>query len=382
MGTDLAVKWPPVAILVTGVGYIGATLLRRLATTDDRTDPVSGQRTELGRPGAALRGESNPRVVALENFFCTSRAQVDAALPPGVQFIEGDVANARDVSQAFDAADADRATDEPLLVFHLAAQPSAAIAASDPETTERTNLVGARLVLDAARAHRASVVFGGSFRVYGDVLAGQTVDEEAPYGRVGDLSHLSKIYVEQLARTIAVPFVSVRLGVTYGCSPIMKLDPAFMTVPNLFCKRAVDGEVLQVHEDRPVAFVHVEDAVSALLAAARLDTAGSREQPGQVTVNAAPEVMSIGELARTVQCEAARRGLTARVEGSSHAAELHPNWPSHVAELHQPVRPPARVPAFTVRSRLDTLAPGFARHALAQSLGQVLDYFLTIRSSR
>src|SRR5256885_390241 len=121
--------------------------------------------------------------------------------------------------------------DQPLTVFHLAAQPSAAMAAREPAVTERSNLVGARIVLEAARDRAARVVFGGSFRVYGDELVGQTVDETAAYGQVGDLSHLSKIYVEQLARMIGGSFVSVRLGVTYGLSPIMKTTPAFMTVP-------------------------------------------------------------------------------------------------------------------------------------------------------
>jgi nucleoside-diphosphate-sugar epimerase len=344
MGTDLTVKCPPVAILVTGVGYIGATLLRRLAASD----------LGVGPDKRRLQ-----RIVAMDNFFCTARAQVEAAVPPETDFVQGDVAEPRDVARAFDEAQP-RAADEHLVVFHLAAQPSAAIAASDPAVTERTNLVGSRLVLEAARACGARVVFGGSFRVYGDDLTGQVVEEDRPYGRVGDLSHLSKIYVEQLAGMIDVPFVSVRLGVTYGRSPIMKSVPAFMTVPNLFCKRAVDGEVLRVHEDRPVAFVHVEDAVTALLAAA----GSCFDQPSETSrrrpqmVNAATEVVTIGQLARLVQCLAARRGLDARIAGP-------------VTEGDQPV--------FEVRTRLDLCAPGYFRHALADSLGDVLDYFLSYR---
>jgi len=31
-----------------------------------------------------------------------------------------------------------------------------------------------------------------------------------------------------------------------------------MTVPNLFCKRALEGEVLQVLEDRRWRFIHVD----------------------------------------------------------------------------------------------------------------------------
>src|SRR5205823_2387168 len=126
------------------------------------------------------------------------------------------------------------------------------------------------------------VVFGGSFRVYGDELVGQCVDEQTPYGRVGDLSHLSKLYVEQLARMLGTRFVSVRLGITYGLSPVMKTTPQLMTVPNLFCQRAARGAPLEVLEDRPMAFIHVIDAAETLLLAA-----AQQSEPWQV-FNAAP----------------------------------------------------------------------------------------------
>jgi nucleoside-diphosphate-sugar epimerase len=179
--------------------------------------------------------------------------------------------------------------------------------------------------------------------VYGDDLVGQCVDEQMPYGRVRDLSHLSKIYVEQLARMLGVSFASVRLGVTYGLGPIMKTIPAFMTVPNLFCQRAARGEVLRVLEDRPMAFIHVEDAVDALL------QAGTRQDCGFELFNAAPEVASIGRVALTVQRLAKARERCAQVEGATR-----------------------REANFQVRSRLE-LQP---RHTLENGLGQVLDFFL------
>jgi UDP-glucose 4-epimerase len=300
-----------VASVLTGVGYIGLPLLRRLQA----------------------RGE---HVVALDNFFSTPREQ----LPTDLELIEGDVAEPAAVARAFARASS---AGQELVVYHLAAQPSAAVAARDPAYTERTNLVGARVVLEAARQYGAKVVFGGSFRVYGDDLVGQTVDEQTPYGRVGDLSHLSKVYVEQLARMIGVAFVSVRLGVTYGLGPLMKThDAAFMTVPNLFCQRAARAEVLQVLEDRPLGFIHVHDAVSALL------LAGERVSAWQV-VNAAPEVATIGQVARTVQRLAQARGLRVGLDGAA-ASEA----------------------SFRVQSRL-RLQPA---HTLEQSLGEVLDFFL------
>jgi nucleoside-diphosphate-sugar epimerase len=123
----------------------------------------------------------------------------------------------------------------------------------------------------------------------------------------------------------------------------MKTTPAFMTVPNLFCQRAATGEALQVLEDRPMAFIHVDDAAAALIAAARLETADWR------TVNAAPEVATIGEVARTVQRLMRQRGKQARTQGEI-ASEA----------------------TFQVRSQL-ALQP---QHTLATGLGDVLDYFL------
>jgi nucleoside-diphosphate-sugar epimerase len=307
--------------LLTGCGYIGAALLQRLGKRNEQT--------------------SGP-IVVLENFYCTPPADVEAALPQGTCLIEGDVADAGDVSRAFEALGP--SGKQPDIVYHLAAQPSASVAAKDPELTERTNLVGTRLVLQAARERGARVVFGGSFRVYGDDLVGQTIDEQMPYGRVGDLSHLSKVYVEQLARMLGVAFVSVRLGVTYGQSPIMKTSPAFMTVPNLFCKRAAEGEALEVLTDRPTAFIHVRDAAEALVCASRM-------RPDWSAVNAAPEVATIGQVARTVQQLMQRRGREVEIRGAA----------SSEAD-------------FRVQSALD--AEGFTpQRRLANSLGEVLDLF-------
>lgn len=306
------------ATLLTGAGYIGAALLRRL-------DPSAGP------------------VVALDNFYSTSRQAVAAALPSGTTLVEADVADAAAITRAFDALGA--AHD--ITVYHLAAQPSAAMAHTDPETTERTNLVGARVVLEAARERGAQVVFGGSFRVYGDDLSGQCVDEQTRYGRVGDLSHLSKIYVEQLARMLGSRFVSVRLGVTYGVSPIMKTtSAAFMTVPNLFCQRAAHGEALQVLEDRPMAFIHVNDAAAALMLASQ------RARSSWQIFNAATEVATIGQVARTVQELMRKRGRSTQIIGES-----------------------APEAGFEVRSAL-MLQP---THTLASGLGEVVDFFLARR---
>jgi UDP-N-acetylglucosamine/UDP-N-acetylgalactosamine 4-epimerase len=312
-----------VASLVTGVGYIGTPLVQRLLALDER-------------------------VVGLDNWFSTDRAAIPSEVlgASRLALVEGDVADPEPVRQALDAVPIEA---DPPSVYHLAAQPSAALAARDPAVTERTNLVGARILFEAARDRGATVVFGGSFRVYGDDLDGQTVTEATPYGRVGDLSHLSKIYVEQLARMLGLRFVSVRLGIVYGRSAVLKRDPALLTVPNLFCLQAARGEPLVVQDDRPLAFIHVDDAVRALLAAHRLLTADGGS-PWQV-VNAATEVARVGEVAQLVGRIAAERGRTTEIRG-----------------------PTGGEASFAVRSRLD--AVGFrAERTLADGLPEVLDAF-------
>ncbi len=95
-----------------------------------------------------------------------------------------------------------------------------------------------------------------------------------------------------------------------------------------------------------MGFIHVADAARALLAALEMAAA----DPWQV-VNAAPEVLSISEVARTVQRLANERGLAVEVQGAGD-----------------------RPSTFAVRSRLEER--GFRpEHAMATSLGDVLDYF-------
>jgi nucleoside-diphosphate-sugar epimerase len=203
-------------------------------------------------------------------------------------------------------------------------------------------------------------VYGSSFRVYGDDLP-EVVDEDTPYGRIGDLSHLSKVYAEKLLEMLAdqqpVAVVSARLGVVYGLGPLMKTDPRFLTVPNLFCLRAATGAPLVVNAgaNRPIGFLHLDDAVTALRWSATLAlTHGS----GARAVNAVSEVLGVGEVAAVVAREAAARRLVARIEGAG----------------------PLTGERWSVRSSLDDLGFVPARR-MHESLGEVLDYYARSQES-
>ncbi|MGE3908016.1 MAG: NAD-dependent epimerase/dehydratase family protein [Chloroflexota bacterium] len=315
--------------LITGIGYIGAALAETLLA-DGQT------------------------VVGLENGFSTVPAVISRlARHARFTLIRGSINSAASIERACAAATANGQTLD--AVYHLAAQASAHPDAAPATYTEQTNLVAPRLVYEAAVRHGAQAfVYGSSFRVYGDTLSG-TVAEDTPYGQIGDLSHLSKVYAEKLLEMLAglhpLPAVSVRLGVVYGLGPLMKHDPRFLTVPNLFSMRATAGQSLTVHPNanRPIGFLHLDDAVQALRAAMRLALAAGR---GGRAVNAVSEVLSVGEVAAIVEREAAARSLPVQIVGAG----------------------PLSGERWAVQSSLDSAGFRAARN-MDESLGAVLDYY-------
>ncbi len=303
----------------------------------------------VGFIGAALAGElllSGERVVGFDNGFSTDRRAIDQLVRHGsFTFVEGDVAEPADVARCFGG--------EPIeTAYLLAGQASADPTAAPPEYTERTNLVGPRVVLEALLAHGVpTLVFGSSLRVYGQPLPA-VFDEATPYGVQRDLSHLSKIYAEKLIEMHAdggrLRAVSARLAIVYGLSPVMKRDPRFMTVPNRFSWQARRGEPMRVAPGAgALSLLHVADAVSALTRCAEL------AEPGYAPINVLGEWMTVSELARVVHDEALARGLDPRIEGAGPEVAIVPDG----------------------RSRLDDA--GFRRQREVRSgVRELIDYFL------
>jgi nucleoside-diphosphate-sugar epimerase len=310
--------------LVLGVGYLGATLAARLC--------AGGQ-----------------RVVGLENGFATpwdSLTALSEQLGDRFELQRGDVRDSEALERAFASA-------EPVgAVYLLAAQASAHADAAPPEYTEETNLRAPRLVLDAALRHGSPpVIYGSSFRVYGAPLSG-VVDESAPYGSFRDLSHLSKVYAEKLGELYAevhgIAFAPVRLGIVYGVGPVMKRDPHFVTVPHAFAIHAVRREPLTVNPGGadPLGFIHLDDAVSALIAA---------RSTGYAPANAVSELHSVLDVASATVGAASERG-----------------WECAV---HAP-GPMIRTTGPQVTSRL-TAAGWRPTRSLVESAGDLLDYYAT-----
>jgi len=309
-----------VPVLVLGAGYLGAALAARLCSA----------------------GQS---VVGLENGFTTEWPALEALekeCGDRLALRRGDI---RD-SAALDDALAAAAPVE--TIFLLAAQASAHAGAAPAEYTEETNLRGPRLVLDAALRHNAPrVVYGSSFRVYGGPLAG-TVDEDRPYGSFRDLSHLSKIYAEKLGELYTLQhnlaFSPVRLGIVYGVGPVMKRDPQFVTVPHAFALNALRREPLVVNPGGSLGFIHLDDAVDALIAAPAV---------GYAPANAVGEMLSVRDVASAVVEAATERGIECAVSAPG------------------PVAPTERI---VVTSRLERTG-WLPSRTLWSTAGALLDYY-------
>jgi nucleoside-diphosphate-sugar epimerase len=241
-------------ILVLGAGYIGAKVAQRALAAGDE-------------------------VVLADNWSATRQDQV-AGLGAGCE--TADVRSRGDMDRLL-ALEPDR-------VVYLAAQASRPLSWGDPDYTEQTNLIGARIVGEAVgAAGGVPVAFGSSLHVYGPALSGD-VDAGTPYGDQGDLAHLSKVYAElclrMYARRDGWPLSLLRLGIVHGPSPVEHEAPESQTVVDKFRRLAESGQPLPVDDPgTTIGIVHVDDAARILLEA---------DVPA---ANVAAETVTVGQVA-------------------------------------------------------------------------------------
>lgn len=308
------------AILITGIGYIGARLLQDLLAAGEE-------------------------VVAIDNLFATDPGAVRAlSRHPNCHFIEGSFGHRAVLARAF----RNRRIDT---VYALAAQSSPYHGAASVRYTEHANMLAPRQLLDAMlRNGVRSIVFASSLKVYGAEGDAETA-EDANYGTMRDFSHLSKCYVEKLIEMYAalhgMRCISARLAIVYGLSPVMKTEYRFMTAPNKFCRQLALGEPLELYpgSERLAGFIHIDDACAALRS-----IAGHTRFHGYCPVNVATEWATVPELAALATDLASRRGLAGA--------------PAAVPTLRQAIG--GRLAATGFRPNRD----------LAHGLAEVLDYFV------
>jgi nucleoside-diphosphate-sugar epimerase len=131
-------------------------------------------------------------------------------------------------------------------------------------------VTGARHVAEAVSETGVPLVYASSAHVYGGELSGD-VGPDHPYGRQGDLAHLSKIYAELCLQLYAAragfDLALLRLGIVYGPSPVEHARPESQTVVDKFKRLAAAGEELPLDDGgrATIGVVHVEDAARILL---------------------------------------------------------------------------------------------------------------------
>jgi len=254
-------------VLVTGgAGFLGSHLLHHLAAGGD--DATALDDLSTGR---------------------------SANVPPGVALRVGDVRDPGVVDDAVSDAD---------LVLHFAAAVGARVVAQDPTGTWTRNVTGTAVVLDACARHGRRVVLASSSEVYGPEREGPLCEDDPsllrPTGR-RDVYALSKAageaYAVALHRTRLLPVTAVRLFNVVGPG---QSDRYGMVLPR-FVSAAREGRPLPVYGDgtQRRCFLHVKDAVRAVLALAR-----TTASEGCVVNVGTTEEVAILDLAHTVLEEA------------------------------------------------------------------------------
>jgi len=188
------------------------------------------------------------------------------------------------------------------LVVHAAAiRPPTA---GDSEAFRRVNVGGTEaLALAAAAAGCSRFVYASTQAVYG--LAGAPWAESAPpapqtpYGA-------TKLEGERVAAGFSDAFevVCLRLSRLYGVTPEMRWEE----LPGRFAERAVRGEPIPVYGTGEQRFdlLHIDDAVSGFLAAARADIS-TRDRVLNLGGGRSVTVM---EIAETILQSAEARGVS------------------------------------------------------------------------
>jgi UDP-glucose 4-epimerase len=187
-----------------------------------------------------------------------------AALPPGVDFIQGDTADPAIVRRAMEGVAG---------CFHLAGFASVPQSQRQWLNAHRTNLTGAVNVLDASHRERPSnpvpVVYASTAAIYGDqenTLLAEWLPAK-PISSYGADNIGAELHA-RIARAVhGVPAIGLRLFNVYGAR--QSAQGIYASAVTLFCDALRNHRPITIFGDGQQTrdFVYIDDAVDALVAA-------------------------------------------------------------------------------------------------------------------
>ena len=252
--------------LITGVaGFIGSSLARHLL-------------------------EHDHTVYGLDNFETGDQSNMqDFANDPNFTFIEGDLRNTRDVTEA--VADA-------TYILHQGAVPSVPRSVEDPVLSTEANCTGTANLIDAARkADAEKIVVASSSSVYGPTEISPK-HEDLPPNPVSPYA-LSKFYTERLAVQASEYYdldsIALRYFNVFG--PHQDPEGDYAAVIPKFIDLMLDGERPPIYGDGTQSrdFTYIDNVIQANLNAIESDATGEVLNVGcgdSITVNTLVEELN------------------------------------------------------------------------------------------
>ncbi|HEY1027111.1 MAG TPA: NAD-dependent epimerase/dehydratase family protein [Pseudomonas sp.] len=201
------------------------------------------------------------RVRVLDNLSMGKRSNLPLD-NPDLQFIEGDVADSRQVAQAVAGCDA---------VVHLAAVASVQASVDDPVATHQSNFIGTLNVCEAMRLHGVRrVIYASSAAVYGNNGEGVAIIEEtakAPLTPYAADKLASEHYLDFYRRQHGLKPAVFRFFNIFG--PRQDPSSPYSGVISIFTQRAQRGLPISVFGDGEQTrdFFYVGDLVALLVQA-------------------------------------------------------------------------------------------------------------------
>lgn len=313
---------------------------------------ITGGAGFIGSHLAEALGARGHQVVALDNLS-TGRLENVSGLAgnPSFQLVVGSILDDRLVDKYVERCDC---------VFHLAAAVGVELIVNHPLESLTTNIRGSEIVLEMAYRYRKRVLITSTSEIYGKNTNGPLREDQdrilgSPLKSRWSYS-TSKAVDEILAYTYwkekGIPTVIVRLFNTVG----PRQTGAYGMVIPRFVQQALRNEPITIYGDgkQSRCFLHVQDAVSAMMALMELS-----EAAGEAFNIGSQEEVTIDQLA----------ALVIELTGSSSKLVYIPYDEAYEEGFEDMAR---RVPDISKAKRFVRFSPTLDLRAILQS---VIEYY-------